>query len=90
MLNDISKENLHNVVREYFTKECGWVFLHALTVLGITSKHTNAEGMLREIIEKDERYRQVDAKMNLEFMSRRPFSDMWKNIKRAGGDFQRL
>lgn len=89
-LNDINEETVRNVVEKHFTKECGLVFLHALTISGITSKHTNTEGLLGEIVEKDERYRQVDAKMNLEFMSRRPFSDMWNNIKKGGDNFWRL
>lgn len=89
-LNEITKENVNNVIGNHFTKECGLVFLHALTISGITSKHTNTEGLLGEIVEKDERYRQVDAKMNLEFMSRRPFSDMWKDIKKGDGDLWRL
>jgi hypothetical protein len=86
-LDEISKETIGSIMGKHFTKEYGLVFLHALTLSGITSKHTNPGGLLREIVEKDERYRQVDAKMNLQFMSRRPFSDMWKDIRKNKGEF---
>lgn len=73
-------------MERYFTKKAGLIFLHALTLSGITSKNTDIN-LLYEIQRRHEYTGQVDAKGTLNFMSRRPFSDMWRNVKEENDDF---
>lgn len=82
LLDEISKNNME----AYFTKKSGLVFLHALTLEGITTKNSAANS-LYEIEERHLHTEQVDAKGTLNFMSRRPFSDMWTDIKEENDDF---
>jgi len=56
--------------------------LHALTLLGITSTAEDELTLLHNLEERRLRG-QVDAKGTLSLMSRRPFSDMWKDIANA-------
>lgn len=83
LLNNIEDIKSGNT-REYFTKEKGLSFLHALTLLGITSTDKDDLTLLHKLEERHLRG-QVDAKGALILMSRRPFSDMWKDIIAASG-----
>ena len=82
--------------QNYFSSENGLLFLYALTITGIKHykgcQHHDIILSLNDIKENFERYRQVDAKICLDFLSRRPFSEMWQDIKDsvAGVDFKNL
>lgn len=78
-----------NSMEEYFTKYNGLIFLHALTLSGITSKKNDVD-LLHEIQERYDRTEQVDAKGTLSFMSRRPFSNMWRDFRDETDDFWRV
>ncbi len=71
--------------REYLTEENGLLFLHAFTCANTQrSSSSSLQDLLNSfatITDNFERYKQVDAKVNLSFLSRRPFSQMWLNIK---------
>jgi hypothetical protein len=80
-INDSSKL----VEDGYLSEENGLIFLHALTCASIQSnKSDSPQGLinsLEQIKRNFEHYRQVDAKVNSSFLSRRPFSSMWADIK---------
>ena len=84
-LDEISENNMET----YFTKKSGFVFLHALTLDGITTQNNDVNS-LYEIQERHIHTEQVDAKGTLNFMSRRPFSDMWTDIREGNDDFWML
>jgi hypothetical protein len=71
--------------QNYFSSENGLLFLHALTITGIkhykSFQHNDIIQSLNNVKENFEKYRQVDAKIYLDFLSRRPFSEMWQDIK---------
>ncbi|AIK95849.1 hypothetical protein ID47_02500 [Candidatus Paracaedibacter acanthamoebae] len=80
-INDSSKL----MESSYLSEENGLLFLHTLTCASIqSSKSDSQQGLinsLHEIKRNFEHYRQVDAKVNASFLSRRPFSSMWADIK---------
>ena len=82
--------------QNYFSSENGILFLHALTITGIehykSFEYHDIVQSLNGIKRNFERYRQVDAKIYLDFLSRRPFSEMWQDIKDsvAGKSFSAL
>jgi len=82
--------------QNYFSSENGLLFLYALTITGIehykSCEHHEIIQSLNGIKRNFERYRQVDAKIYLDFLSRRPFSEMWQDIKDsvAGESFASL
>ncbi|MBW8310205.1 MAG: hypothetical protein K0M45_11350 [Candidatus Paracaedibacteraceae bacterium] len=71
--------------REYLTEENGLLFLHAFTCANIQhSSSPSPQELLNSLAiikENFDNYKQVDAKVNLSFLSRRPFSQMWAEIK---------
>lgn len=70
----------------YFNEENGLIFLHALTCSSIKwydiSQENGLPVSLYQIKDDFENYAQVDAKIGLYFLSRRPFSTMWIDIKK--------
>ncbi len=59
------------------------VFLHALTLTGISGSNilkTDSD-VLKSTLDDYNKYKQIDVKMNLMLMSRRSFSEMFKEIK---------
>lgn len=71
---------------KYLTKENGLLFLHALTCSAMvnTCMYGNTVIPLAESFAKIkdnlDRYKQVDPKLYIHFLSRRPFSSMWADI----------
>lgn len=71
-----------NVLAELKKKLNGLVFLHALTLTQMApSENSTDEQLLEETQEAYDKYQQVDPKMKLAIMSRRPFSQMYEDIK---------
>lgn len=77
-----NKEKILDV--NYLSEENGLIFLHALTCANIKTTEVSSEGGLRDSLNFIKRmletYNQADAKVNLDFLSRRPFSQMWNDI----------
>lgn len=75
------KPEIDSIQTKIFSKLGGLIFLHALTISGMIPTEKTDSAQL-EITK--EQYNggqgQVDAKSRLHFMSRRPFSEMWKDI----------
>ncbi|MEI8295097.1 MAG: hypothetical protein WCG04_01060 [Alphaproteobacteria bacterium] len=78
-LTNISIEEL--VSPGYLNKENGLLFLHALTCASIQRVENFAQS-LHVIMNNLGEYQQVDPKVNMHFLSRRPFSKMWTDINR--------
>ena len=77
-------------VRETSSKE-GFIFLHALTCAQLVNDTEQTEGQrIAETCESFEQCSQVDAKVKLHFLSRRPFSKMWHEIKEPADSFASL
>lgn len=83
---DLEDRTISEKANEYFTKLNGLIFLNALTLAGITSNNEFVT-LITKIHERFEHTRQVDAKGTLDFMSRRPFSEMWKEIRGVDESF---
>jgi len=70
----------------YFTEENGLLFLHALTCSSMNFHNSQSIENLKRSLSLIEQYfndyRQVDAKLSMSFLSRRPFSMMWSDIRR--------
>lgn len=79
-LEEISQIAEDKGMEKYCTKKTSLVFLHALTLSSIISNNNTDSTLLHNIYRRFEDG-QVDAKGLLHFMSRRPFSEMWKNVK---------
>lgn len=68
----------------YGKKISGLVFLHALTLVQMTPNEEDDDaGLLNETLKTFIDFQQIDAKMRLTLMSRRPFSSMFKDINIA-------
>lgn len=79
---DADLENSKVIFNSYCTKTSGLGFLHALTLTQMTPDEDQTDkDLLKETANSFRDYQQVDAKMRLSLMSRRPFSSMLKNIK---------
>lgn len=61
-------------------KLAGLTFLHALTLVQMTPGDESDATFLKETLEMLEQYKQVDPKIRLTLMSRRPFSSMFADI----------
>lgn len=77
-----SSSSIHETNNNYFDKKSGFLFLYGLTLYQMTPSRTKTDSqLLKETQDKfgvgDQGARQVDAKINLSVLSRRPFSDMW-------------
>jgi len=80
---EADSRKLHAQLAEQGKKINGLVFLHALTLLQISPmEETKAEEALKETLTSLSKCYQVDAKMKLSLMSRRPFSAMYKDIEK--------
>lgn len=71
--------------RGYQQKINGLVFLHALTLAQLAPvDEMEDSGLLQETLDCQSRFLQVDAKLKLNLMSRRPFSAMFQGIHTQG------
>lgn len=76
-----NSEEVEGLFHKYFTPMSGLAFLHALTLTQMTPvEDADDAEFLKETWQCWENYRQVDAKMKLSLMSRRPFSMMLKDV----------
>ena len=63
-------------------KVCGLIFLHAFTLVRMTPGEDDTDSqLLEETVNSLMTYQQVDVKMKLALMSRRPFSLMWAELQ---------
>lgn len=63
----------------------GFVFLHALTLVNMTPiDDIGDRQFLIEIMRNQQKYKQIDPKIRLNLMSRRPFSSMMKDLRLEG------
>lgn len=73
---------LKSLMGGYSKKISGLAFLHALTMVQMTPNEDDTDSkLLTETHQALTNFQQVDAKMRLTLMSRRPFSSMLKDIK---------
>ena len=76
-----NSKKLHEIFVDTGKKINGLVFLHALTLVQMTPvEESDGREALEETVKSLETCYQVDAKMKLTLMSRRPFSAMHKDI----------
>jgi hypothetical protein len=68
------------LTNEYLTEENGLLFLHALTCAGIQKEKDPIKAF--SAIEENFFKGQVDPKISLYFLCRRPFSSMWADVKK--------
>lgn len=90
--NNSNSQLFGQIVKGYCTqKMSGLLFLHALTIYQMTSTNHKVDAeLIEETLEMLENYHQIDPKMRLALMSRRPFSSMFKDInKRKNIDYDR-
>lgn len=83
---ETNSKALWQVIEAYTSKKiCGLLFLHALTLNQMisTTAKTDTE-LLEETLEGIEKNNQIDPKMRLALMSRRPFSSMLQDINENG------
>jgi hypothetical protein len=80
-LNDHLSEKHKCAIAKYCNKLNGLIFLNALTMLSMTpGEEKDDYDFIRETVKQYSQH-QCDAKINLILMSRRPFSEMWNDIK---------
>lgn len=78
---EANSQNLRQVMSGYEQKVSGLTFLHALTLVQMTPNEEETESsFLAETLKTFTDYQQIDAKMRLTLMSRRPFSSMLNDI----------
>lgn len=66
------------------TKADGLVFLHALTCTDLSAEvESDDKANIKWIADRFKEEKQIDGKVKLNFLSRRPFSNMWTDIKDA-------
>lgn len=75
-------EEFNKIIQGYFQKKIsGLMFLHALTLTQMSAQRQISDAdLLQETLDNLEEYHQIDAKMRLPLMSRRPFSSMWRDL----------
>lgn len=74
-----------------FTKENGLCFLHAFICANLITEEKSENKLLVNTYEAFQRNREVDAKLSLSILSRRPLSHMRKDIpNKLGGSFKAL
>ncbi len=72
-----NSENFGKLLNGYRKKISGLVFLHALTLVQMTPDEDSSDAdFLKETLQMQTSFQQVDAKVRLTLMSRRPFSSM--------------
>ena len=70
-----------NVTNFYSTKLAGLIFLHAQTIFGMTPREEKSDtDFLKETLQLLTDFNQVDPKIGIKLMSRRPFSSMYNDI----------
>ena len=91
VLSESDSKKLEDMTSILRSKVSGLVFLHALTILSLVSDKGKPKAQLdpdqRAIAETRklwEKYMQIDPKIKLLLMSRRPFSEMFKDINQQG------
>lgn len=91
VLSESDSKKLEDITSILRSKVSGLVFLHALTILSLVSDKGKPKAQLdpdqRAIAETRkfwEKYMQIDPKIKLLLMSRRPFSEMFKDINQQG------
>ncbi len=78
-------KRFQEMIGGYKNKMNGLIFLHALTMLQMVPQEDATDAsLLLETQEAFTKYQQVDAKMKLLIMSRRPFSSMYEDIGSKG------
>jgi hypothetical protein len=80
LIDCLPKTGHNEDTNHYFRKEVGLVYLHALTLENIKAPFKGNSSLLGETL-KYSYVGQVDAKRSLPFMARRPFSEMWEDVK---------
>lgn len=76
-----NKKYFKKIEKKYKNKTNGLIFLHALTLFQMKADEDDTdESLLEKTLNDFTKFYQVDAKMNLSLMSRRPFSSMWQDI----------
>jgi hypothetical protein len=86
-LKEANHQIMNRFVDIFRQKIHGFIFLHALTMTDMTpildikkSAQENDQQLLQETLEAWKKYRQIDAKLKLALMSRRPFSQMYAEL----------
>lgn len=75
-------EKFHQILGGYSKKLSGLLFLHALTMTQMVPiEDCEDKEFLEETLGAFEKYHQIDPKMRLTLMSRRPFSSMLKDLE---------
>lgn len=89
-LNSFDSNDINKFTDIFRQKVIGLIFLHALTMTAMTpminEKLTDQENdslLLKETQQHWNDYRQIDPKLKLNLMSRRPFSEMYKELKQV-------
>lgn len=79
-------DSFGKIIDDYVkNKTFGLVFLHALTLFRMTPEEDDNDAkLLEETSTSLKNYQQVDVKMKLPIMSRRPFSLMWHELQEMG------
>jgi len=80
-INNCNYRAIQQLAIGYQKKLNGLVFLHALTLVCMTPTDDEDGEALQETEDNLLNYAQVDPKMKLPLMSRRPFSNMFKDLK---------
>ncbi|MBX3457751.1 MAG: hypothetical protein KF820_05260 [Candidatus Paracaedibacteraceae bacterium] len=91
VLSESDSKRLEDITTILRSKVSGLVFLHALTMLSLVTDRGKPKAQLHpdqqaiaETRKLWEKYMQVDPKIKLLLMSRRPFSEMFKDINQQG------
>lgn len=88
---EANSHNLALLFGKYGSKISGLVFLHALTLAQMTPDEDATDtGLLKETLTALTDFQQVDAKMRLTLMSRRPFSSMFRDLNLPNMNYSEL
>lgn len=82
-ITTLNMQNISQIIQSYSRKLNGLVFLHALTLqrMSLTADYVTDKEALETTLENLTKYYQIDPKLYLVLMSRRPFSHMLNDIK---------
>jgi hypothetical protein len=88
---EANSHNLGLLFGKYGSKISGLVFLHALTLVQMTPDEDATDaGLLKETLTAFTDFQQIDAKMRLTLMSRRPFSSMFRDLNLPNMNYSEL
>lgn len=88
---EANSHNLGLLFGKYGSKISGLVFLHALTLAQMTPDESETDtGLLKETLTAFTDFQQIDAKMRLTLMSRRPFSSMFRDLNLPNINYSEL